>query len=407
MEDFSSFVLEEYMDDSELEVVLSEMDESALYVGHRTRSYIHRDFVEAERILFDDYLGDNPRYNDRMFLRRFRMTKEMFWRISDGLKNHDFFKQKIDAVGKRGLSTVQKVCAAVRMLAYGTSSDSVDEYLKMGDSTAMLCLKEFCSSILSDSSKRAKKEGFPVCLVASTAGTGSGTSHKCPTAYKGQFTGKEGKATIVLEAIASSDTHIWHSFFGSPGSLNDINILDRSPLVNNIVNGGTLDAKYRLNGKQRHQGYLLADGIYPDWAVFVKTISNPKNAKEKLFSKLQESYRKDVERAFGIMVKCFHILAYPARLFDVNVLKNVLQTCIILHNMRVELKISTEQDHEQEEGDEQQDLEVENGSAGLNSVDALFQQYCSKRVKIKDTQESAALRHDLVDHAWQHFGCKS
>ncbi|XP_053686446.1 uncharacterized protein LOC128735985 [Sabethes cyaneus] len=186
-----------------------------------------------------------------------------------------------------------------------------------------------------------------------------------------------------LEAIASSDTHIWHSFFGSPGSLNDINILDRSPLVNNIVNGGTLDAKYRLNGKQRHQGYLLADGIYPDWAVFVKTISNPKNAKEKLFSKLQESYRKDVERAFGIM------------------------TCIILHNMRVELKISTEQDHEQEEGDEQQDLEVENGSAGLNSVDALFQQYCSKRVKIKDTQESAALRHDLVDHAWQHFGCKS
>ena len=52
----------------------------------------------------------------------------------------------------------------------------------------------------------------------------------------GQFMGKEGKATVVLEEIASYDTHIWHSYFGSPGSLNDINILDRSPLFNHIVN---------------------------------------------------------------------------------------------------------------------------------------------------------------------------
>ncbi|XP_053686445.1 uncharacterized protein LOC128735984 [Sabethes cyaneus] len=200
MEDFSSFVLEEYMDDSELEVVLSEMDESALYVGHRTRSYIHRDFVEAERILFDDYLGENPRYNDRMFLRRFRMTKEMFWRISDGLKNHDFFKQKIDAVGKRGLSTVQKVCAAVRMLAYGTSSDSVDEYLKMGDSTAMLCLKEFCSSVIAVFGDRylrspnaadierllqeGEKRGFPGML--GSIDCWHWQWDKCPTAYKGK-----------------------------------------------------------------------------------------------------------------------------------------------------------------------------------------------------------------------------
>ena len=37
------------------------------------------------------------------------------------------------------------------------------------------------------------------------------------------------KAVIVLEAVASEDTWIWHAFFGLPGTLNDINVLNRSP----------------------------------------------------------------------------------------------------------------------------------------------------------------------------------
>ena len=46
----------------------------------------------------------------------------------------------------------------------------------------------------------------------------------CPKAFEGQYQGKEGVPTVVLEAIADYDLWIWHAFFGIPGSCNDINV---------------------------------------------------------------------------------------------------------------------------------------------------------------------------------------
>ncbi len=49
----------------------------------------------------------------------------------------------------------------------------------------------------------------------------------CPAAWHGQFQGKEGKATIVIEAVATQDLWCWHSYIGTAGSNNDINIVNR------------------------------------------------------------------------------------------------------------------------------------------------------------------------------------
>jgi hypothetical protein len=48
-------------------------------------------------------------------------------------------------------------------------------------------------------------------------------------------------------------------------------------------------------------GYYLADGTYPEWAVFVKSIIFPIFDKDKLFAQEQEGARKDIERAFGVL----------------------------------------------------------------------------------------------------------
>jgi len=61
-----------------------------------------------------------------------------------------------------------------------------------------------------------------------------------PTAWEGQFTrGDKGTTTVILEAIASHDLWIWHAFFGCPGTLNDINVLDRSPVFDDVEQGNT------------------------------------------------------------------------------------------------------------------------------------------------------------------------
>ncbi|XBJ09315.1 hypothetical protein VPH35_014411 [Triticum aestivum] len=60
----------------------------------------------------------------------------------------------------------------------------------------------------------------------------------CPVAWKGQFTrGDYGVSTVMLEAVASQDTWIWHSFFGVAGSNNDLNVLNQSPLFTEVLEG--------------------------------------------------------------------------------------------------------------------------------------------------------------------------
>ena len=83
-------------------------------------------------------------------------------------------------------------------------------------------------------------------------------------------------------------------------------------------------------------GYYLADGIYPSWATFVKTIPAPQDCKRQHFASAQEAVRKDVERAFGVLQARFAIVRGPARFFHLEMLKDIMMACIILHNMIVE-----------------------------------------------------------------------
>ena len=116
----------------------------------------------------------------------------------------------------------------------------------------------------------------------------------CPTAWKGQYSRGSGKPAIVLEAVASYDLWIWHAFFGPPGTLNDINVLDRSPVFDDIIKGQALQGTFSVNGREYHMAYYLTDGIYPKWVTFIQSVPIPQGPKVVLFAQHQEAVRKDV-----------------------------------------------------------------------------------------------------------------
>ncbi|GJZ68188.1 zinc finger, CCHC-type containing protein [Tanacetum coccineum] len=54
---------------------------------------------------------------------------------------------------------------------------------------------------------------------------------------------------------------------------NDINVLDNSPLFDDLLDDLAPVVSYVVNGVEYRNGYYLADGIYPEWASFVKSFT--------------------------------------------------------------------------------------------------------------------------------------
>jgi hypothetical protein len=80
----------------------------------------------------------------------------------------------------------------------------------------------------------------------------------------------------------------------------------------------------------------FADGIYLEWATFVKSIKAPQMEKHKLYALNQEGCRKDIKRAFGVLQSRFNIVCRPSWPWKRKSTGRIMKACVILHNMIVE-----------------------------------------------------------------------
>uniref|UniRef100_A0A0D3ARD5 DDE Tnp4 domain-containing protein n=1 Tax=Brassica oleracea var. oleracea TaxID=109376 RepID=A0A0D3ARD5_BRAOL len=348
------------------------------------------------------------------------MSRTLFMHIVDRLSNEvQFFRQKEDALGRRGLSPLQKCTAAIRVLAYGSAADVVDEYLRLGQTTTRKCLENFVEGIIYLFGDEYLRRPTPADLQRLLAIGQHRGFHvmigsidcmhwewkNCPTAWKGQYSRGSGKSTIVLEAVASYDLWLWHAFFGPPGTLNDINVLDRSPVFDDIINGHAPQVTFSVNGREYHLTYYLTDGIYPKWATFIQSIQLPQGPKAVLFAQKQEAVRKDVERAFGVLQARFAIVKNHALFWDKTKIGKIMRACIILHNMIVEderdkntqfnvSEFLPGEDTRSSHVDLDFSLEMPTNIANMMGV----------RHDIRDARMHQKLKNDLVEHIWHKYG---
>ena len=61
---------------------------------------------------------------------------------------------------------------------------------------------------------------------------------------------------MILEGVASHDLRVWHAFYGTAGSQNDINVPNKSPLVIQAIKGEAPMVQYIVNGTQICYGLL-------------------------------------------------------------------------------------------------------------------------------------------------------
>jgi len=115
----------------------------------KKRAYIERHREEGHIRLWNDYFSETPTYPENIFRRRFRMNKRLFMHIVYRLSNEvHYFQEKTDVLGRNSLTPLQKCTAAIRVLAYGSAADTVDEYLRLGEPTTRLCVEYFVEGII-------------------------------------------------------------------------------------------------------------------------------------------------------------------------------------------------------------------------------------------------------------------
>jgi hypothetical protein len=118
------------------------------------RKVIKRDYLQGQERLFRYYFTEPPIFPPHLFRRRFRMSRPPFFCLQFALEAHDpYFIQKRNAAGMLGLSSLQKMIAALRILAYGVVADSTDEYMRIGESTAVESLKKFVKAVVNSFSE--------------------------------------------------------------------------------------------------------------------------------------------------------------------------------------------------------------------------------------------------------------
>ncbi|GJY21544.1 ALP1-like protein [Tanacetum coccineum] len=373
------------------------------------RSYMPRDRYGAHDRLVLAYFAKKPFYNAYLFRKRFRMNRSLFTRIVRDLSaNCPYFQEGCDAVGKAGISALVKCTSAIRQLAYAAVPDSLDEYLQIGEKTSRDCLMHFCNGVIelygeeylrrptqTDVEKlyafHENKHGFPGMIGSIDCTKWSWA--QCPQAYRAQFSrGDSGSEPfILLEAVASQDLWIWHAFFGVAGSNNDVNVLRQSPVLNDLKVGKAPEVPFVANDVTYKWGYYLTDGIYPEWAVLMKSISQPgsNDVKRIRYKQAHEAARKDVERAFGVLKKKWAIVRTPARSRSLKRITHLMYTCIILHNMiRKEKGKAISPDFYPEE-QHREDDPVRSAQDRLRVIR-----------EIHDEETHLNLKADLVEHIW-------
>jgi hypothetical protein len=277
------------------------------------------------------------------------------------------FYDGFEITNRQRISTDAKILISLKYLAYGCSVNAFRDYFQLGESTAMVCVKKFIKSI-SNSEFCAKYFSFFTSVDAQKVEALHYEKHgvrgmlgsldcshfvwaNCPIAHQGQYQGKEGKPTIVVEALADHNLYAWHAVFGYAGTLNDISIWDSSFLLQSLCDGSfsDLDFPFTIGGESFDQLWMLVDGIYPSLARFVKPLTVPIGDCEALFSMWQESNRKDIERFFGVFKKKFYFFSKPIPFPYMEDIIDAFYCAIILHNMavreRVEIANGTIENH--------------------------------------------------------------
>jgi hypothetical protein len=168
-------------------------------------------------------------------------------------------------------------------------------------------------------------------------------------------------------------------------------------VFDSISSGYGPKVDFKVNGKDYHMGYYLADGIYPPWATLISGVPSPVNMQQQHFTLAQAAYRKDVEMMFGKLQGKYHIVKGPARVWCPEDMRYIMLCVVILHNMGIKYERGPGLAIQEYEGSTEPRL---SNTRNVPEISALIENHR----RIRSRAANAQLKEDLIEHLWIHDG---
>jgi hypothetical protein len=181
---------------------------------------VDRDREAGHARLYKDYFDlIIPLYKEKAFRRRYRMSRELFLAILNGVRYYDdYFEARYDCTGKIGFFSYQKCSTIVRQLAYGVPGDLI----RMSESTCHVAMYRFCEDVIAVFGEHYLREpntDYTARLLSineSRRFPGMLGIIDCmhwqwknsPFSWQEQFKGHKEGCMIILEAVASQNLWI-------------------------------------------------------------------------------------------------------------------------------------------------------------------------------------------------------
>ena len=124
----------------------------------------------------------------------------------------------------------------------------------------------------------------------------------------------------------------------------------------------------------------------------------------KKFATEQEKVRKDIECAFGVLVQRWHVLQRPLRKWYLKEIKELLDACVIIHNMVVEARHGGRLSDEEENAARTRKFPLfgydpmDEETAARDGIDLFALRVGVFNNRMTSKQEHYRLKKDLTEH---------
>ncbi|XP_060858749.1 putative nuclease HARBI1 [Metopolophium dirhodum] len=307
----------------------------------------HERAMNVRQTRKNEIISDPFDTSDRLFIKNFRLTKDLVKYLIELLRPYIVSKSRLSAID---LNT--KILVTLNFLATGSyqSPTGNSKFIVLSQPSVSRCISEVVEALnrpeifdkwvkfpsnlneLTEIRNGFYREtGFPgvigcidcthVAIVPPSNNLNLNENENPEYIY----VNRKGYHSINVQLICDSKLRVLNVNALFPGSTHDTHIWN---------NSSVLPVMQELHRRNHHNFYLLGDSGYPLRQWLLTPITNPTTNPEKYYNQKQMSTRSLIERCNGVLKMRFRCLLKDRTLhYKPEKASSIINACIVLHNM--------------------------------------------------------------------------